>query len=293
MKHAFEYLRPGSVGEAIAMKTQYLDRACYWAGGTDLMLLWRRGEIDIDYCIDLTRLSELAGIEDKGSEVTIGAMASLDALDQSAEMNTLMDVLGYTARLMCTKQTRTIGTVGGNLCNASPGADLSPLFVALDSRAVIAGVTGHREVPMEDFFTGVNQTALVEGELLYQIIVPIPSERREASYKRVARTFVDIALVSASVSITEDNGAISDSRIVLGSVAPVPIRVPEAERLLVGQPRASISETLLDDVDALAKEAARPISDVRAGAAYRRNMCGVLARRALEDSLQRMNGAAR
>ena len=293
MRRPFNYLRPHTVGEAIAMKAEHGDRACYWAGGTDLMLQWRSSEVDVDYCIDLTWVPDLGGIENGDGEVRIGAMASLDALDQAADMNRLMDVLGYTARLMCTKQTRTIGTVGGNMCNASPGADLSPLFVALDASAVILGAGGRREVPMEKFFAGVNRTILQGEELLYRIVVPVPEDRREASYKRVARTVVDIALVSAAVSVTETGGRVSDARIALGSVAPVPIRVPEAERLLIGCELAAIDEDTLAVAGSCAAGAAKPISDVRAGAQYRRQMCAVLTRRALADTLTRLDGAER
>ena len=273
------------------MKVEHGDRACYWAGGTDLMLQWRAGEVDVDHCIDLTWVPDLGGIENRGHEVRIGAMASLDDLDNAAEMNPLMDVLGYTARLMCTKQTRTIGTVGGNMCNASPGADLSPLFVALSASAVIWGAGGVRTLPMEDFFTGVNRTDLRGEELLYCIVVPVPEERREASYKRVARTVVDIALVSAAVSVTETDGRVSDTRIALGSVAPVPFRVSEAERTLVGCELAAIDEEILSAAGSLAATSAQPISDVRAGAEYRRKMCAVLTRRALGDAVNRLNGA--
>ena len=144
---------------------------------------------------------------------------------------------------------------------------------------------------MEDFFTGVNRTVLRGEELLYRINVPVPDERREASYKRVARTVVDIALVSAAVSVTESEGRISDTRVSLGSVAPVPIRAPEAERMLTGCEPSGIGEDTLARAGQAAAAAAAPISDVRAGADYRRKMCAVLTRRALTDSLDRLNGA--
>ena len=290
MKYPFDYLRPSTAEEAVAMKAEHADRACYWAGGTDLMLQWRAGEVDVDYCIDLTRVSELDFIKSGVGAVRIGAMASLDDLDHAASMNALMAVLGYTARLMCTKQTRTIGTVGGNMCNASPGADLSPLFVALDARATILGSNRKRVVEMEKFFTGVNQTVLSGNEMLYEISVPIPAEQREASYRRVARTVVDIALVSAAVSVTVAAGKVVGSRISLGSVATVPIRAPEAEQLLEGSELKALDVETLTRAGELAANAAKPISDVRAGAEYRRKMCAVLTRRALEDSIGKLNG---
>ena len=286
----FDYLRPDSIDAAIAMKSRHGERARYWAGGTDLMLQWRRGEVMIDHCIDLTHLTGLGGIEELPGEIRIGAMATLDDLDRAASMHPVMEALADTARLMCTKQTRTLATVGGNMCNASPGADLSPLFVALESRCLIEGPNGRREMSMEDFLTGVNRTALGAEELLSAIVVPVPQARREACYRRVARTVVDIALVSAAVSLTADAGTITGARIALGSVAPVPVRVTEGERVLAGRSLDDIDASHLKEAAGHASSVARPISDVRAGADYRTRMCPVLVRRALADALKRLGG---
>ena len=288
MTKPFEYLRPSTSVEAIALKAKYKDRARYWAGGTDLMLQWRAGEVDIDYCIDLTFVPTLNYIENERDGVRIGAMTSLDALDNAASLNQLMKVIGYTARLMCTKQTRTISTVGGNMCNASPGADLSPLFVALDSEATIMGSDGSRTVLMENFFQGVNETILKDEELLVEIRVPVPDHPREACYKRVARTFVDIALISSAVSISSDNGVVTDARISLGSVAPVPIRSRAAEQKLIGSILSEIDDDILEEIGQLAATDASPISDIRAGKEYRLDMCTVLTRRSLEESVRNL-----
>ena len=288
MTKPFEYLRPSTSEEAIALKAKYKDRARYWAGGTDLMLQWRAGEVDIDYCIDLTFVPTLNYIENERDSVRIGAMTSLDALDNAASLNQLMEVIGYTARLMCTKQTRTISTVGGNMCNASPGADLSPLFVALDSEATIMGSDGSRTVLMENFFQGVNETILKDEELLVEIRVPVPDHPREACYKRVARTFVDIALISSAVSISSDNGVVTDARISLGSVAPVPIRSRAAEQKLIGSILSEIDDDILEEIGQLAATDASPISDIRAGKEYRLDMCTVLTRRSLEESVRNL-----
>ena len=288
MTKPFEYLRPSTSEEAIALKAKYKDRARYWAGGTDLMLQWRAGEVDIDYCIDLTFVPTLNYIENERDGVRIGAMTSLDALDNAASLNQLMEVIGYTARLMCTKQTRTISTVGGNMCNASPGADLSPLFVALDSEATIMGSDGSRTVLMENFFQGVNETILKDEELLVEIRVPVPDHPREACYKRVARTFVDIALIRSAVSISSDNGVVTDARISLGSVAPVPIRSRAAEQKLIGSILSEIDDDILEEIGQLAATDASPISDIRAGKEYRLDMCTVLTRRSLEESVRNL-----
>ena len=290
MIRQFDYMRPDSIDAAITMKVRHGEHARYWAGGTDLMLQWRRGEVVIDHCIDLTHLAGLDGIEALPGEIRIGAMATLDDLDLASSMHPVMEALGDTARLMCTKQTRTLATVGGNMCNASPGADLSPLFVALEARCLIQGSNGRREVSMEDFLTGVNRTDLGAEELLCAIVVPIPQARREASYRRVARTVVDIALVSAAVSLTTDGGTVTDARIALGSVAPVPVRVTEGEMVLAGRSLDDIDAACLEEAAGHAANVARPISDVRAGAGYRTRMCPVLVRRALTDALGRLGG---
>ncbi len=274
------------------MKAQYGSKARCWAGGTDLILLWQRGQVDLEYCLDLTFLPELRYIEPKKNEVRIGAMATLDDLDRASDINPLMAVLGATARLMNSPQTRTLATVGGNLCHASPSADLSPLFVALDSEAKILSASGERTVPMERFFQGVNKTALKDDEILVEIKVPLPSSRREASYRRVARTVVDIALVSSSVSLTaDDGGALTDARIVLGAVAPVPIRCKAAEKVLAGANTAELDGGLAEKAGRLSAKDSKPISDVRASKEYRREMCSVLTRRAIEESVRKLGGS--
>ena len=191
---------------------------------------------------------------------------------------------------MCTPQSRTIATVGGNLCNASPAADLSPAFVAVNAEAKIFGPSGERCVRMEDFFTGVNATALDDGELLAEIAIPLPDGRIDASYKRIDRTVVDIALVNASASVTVDgSNEITDTRIALGAVAPIILRSPEA--MLIGADISQMDGAILEQAGTRASAVAKPISDVRASAAYRKEMVKVMVRRALEDSIHKLGGA--
>jgi CO/xanthine dehydrogenase FAD-binding subunit len=292
MRKPFQYLRPTTLREALEMKAQHGLKAKCWAGGTDLVLMWRRNEANPEYCLDLTFLPELRYIEPGKNEVRIGAMATLDDLDRASGLNSLMAVLGATARLMNTPQTRTLATVGGNLCNASPAADLSPPFVALDSEAKVLSASGERTVAMEEFFLGVNKTALKDDEILVEIKVPVPSLRREVTYQRVARTVVDIALVCSSVSLTMgEDGALTDARIVLGSVAPAPIRCKEAEKVLIGANAAKLDGGLVERAGQLAAKESKPISDVRASKEYRREMCSVLTRRVIDESVRKLGEA--
>ncbi|MBW2691210.1 MAG: xanthine dehydrogenase family protein subunit M [Deltaproteobacteria bacterium] len=284
MRAAFTYLRPRSPQEAVEFKSRYGDRARFWAGGTDMVLLWEAGAVTLDYCIDLTFLEDFGEIDQDSHGLRIGSLVTLDALVSASHRSPTLRALGETARLMCTPQTRTIATIGGNLCHASPSADLPPLLIAMDARVQLLGTSGERALSVEDFLLGVNQTAIADDEMLTAIEIPVPSERREASYRRIARTVVDIALVSSSASITASEvGVIDAARVVLGSVGTTPIRSRAAEQALVGQNLEDLDKSLLGEVGRLAAADSRPISDVRAGEAYRKQMCNVLTRRAIED----------
>ncbi len=292
MKASFEYLRPSTLSEAVRLKEEYGPPARWWAGGTDMVLLWQRGLIELDYCIDLTFLRELDYIEVDESSIRIGAMASLAALERSQSRHHLLEMLSDVTKLMCTPQTRTIATVGGNICNASPAADLTPAFIALNAEAKILGASGERRVPIEKFFLGVNKTDLADAEILVEISIPLPEDRIDAAYRRIDRTVVDIALVNASASVRVDgSNRIEDARIALGAVAPVVIRSPRAEAVVEGVDIANFDGMLLHEAGECAAADAKPISDVRASAPYRHEMIKVMVRRALADSIRKLGGA--
>ena len=276
------------------MKADLGATAMYWAGGTDMVLQWMRSEHSPEHCIDITCLDRMRGIEVEAGSIRIGAMATLDDLDRSAGRHRLLGTLSGITRLMCTPQTRTIATVGGNLCNASPAADLSPAFVAMDAEVVLAGSGGRRTLPMEKFFLGVNRTALVGGELLEEIRIPLEGGLNIfASYRRIDRTVVDIALVNASSCLaTDSGGVIRRCGIALGAVAPVILRVPDAEDLLVGTATRTLGDDhhLLRRIEEMSAAAAKPISDVRASADYRRDMVRVMVRRTLQDCARQPEG---
>ncbi len=293
MTRSFEYLRPTTVEEAVEMKATHGASAKYWAGGTDMMLLWNRRQTDFDYCIDLTYTPALRYVDLDGETLRIGAMATLDDIDLNSNLHPLASALGETARMMCTKQTRTIATVGGNLCHASPSADLTPPLVAMGAVAKMYGPGGERSVPLEEFHLGVNVTALTDSEILTEIFVPDIDGKIAASYTRVARTVVDIALVSSAVCLRLDgDGKISRAGVALGAVAPSVLRVTDAEDMLVGQTLARAANGLADEAGKFASSAARAISDIRASKQYRSDMTAVLTRRAIRRCVDILEGPA-
>jgi CO/xanthine dehydrogenase FAD-binding subunit len=174
---------------------------------------------------------------------------------------------------------RHLATVGGNLCNASPAADLSPVLLALDAEVGIAGAAGERRLPLGQFFRGPGQTALAAGELLAWVEIPRKHAGWAARYERLdVRRAMDIAIVGVALALRLDGSRVTEARLALGAVAPTPLRIPEAEAALTaGGPGPAAIERAAE----LAMAAARPIGDVRATAEYRRDMVGALVRRAL------------
>ena len=292
MSSTFEYLRPESIDQAVEMKAKHGDQARYWAGGTDMVLLWQRRAVNFNYCIDLTYIPELRFVELDGDSLRIGAMATLDDIDLSSSLNSVTQTLGYTVRLMCTKQTRTIATVGGNMCHASPSADLTPPLVAMGAMVNIQGSGGSRVVSLADFHLGVNKTVLEADEVVTEFVIPDSSKNVATSYKRVARTVVDIALVSSAVCLrSEDDGTIYDAGIALGAVAPTAIRAREAEKILVGSTLKEAANGLAAKAGKSASLAAKAISDIRASQEYRTEMISVLTERAIQQCIQSLEGS--
>ena len=282
MANNFEYLRPTTMGEAVDMKSSHGARAQFWAGGTDMMLQWKAGITDFDYCIDLTYVPDLDQIALDGDQLRIVAMATLDDLDLQSGLHPLTEALGETARMMCTKQTRTLATIGGNLCNASPSADLSPPLAAMGAQARILGPDGERTIPLTEFFTGVRKTALADGEMLTEIVVPDVGGDVAASYNRVARTVVDIALVSSAAFIKLDSsGKITKAGVALGAVAPTVVRVNKAEDLLIGCSLKEAANGVANKAGEHAIATANAITDIRASKEYRTDMTSVLTQRAI------------
>ena len=290
----FDYLRPATPAEAASCKADLGAGAVFWAGGTDIGLAWRRGLVKPTHCIDLTGITGFDSVTKQGDEVRIGALTTLHRLERSGDVHRYLATLAAVAKLMNTPQTRTLATVGGNLCNASPAADLLPPLVAMGAEVHLQAAAGIRTLPVSDFVVGPGRTALEPGEMVTEIGLPLPDRPCAAAYHRIDRTVVDIALVSAStVLVVDHDEVVSDARIALGAVAPSILRVPDAEALLTGARLADLDSTTLGSAGRLAAEQARPISDVRTSAEYRRKMVAVMVRRALEDTIEQLRGSLR
>jgi len=291
MRSDFDYHRPDSVADAVRMKCELGSESCFWAGGTDLVLQWKSEKIKPLHCIDVTAIDGLGYINSENNMLRIGGLTSLAELERADRRDPYLKTLADVARLMCTVQTRTIATIGGNLCNASPAGDLIPTLIAMGAYLKVVGETGSRELPLEQLMLNPGKTSLQHSELVTEVCIPLPAQARASSYRRIDRTVVDIALVSAAGAITLDsNDEVDDVTIAMGAVAPTVIRSARAEAMVKGVALAAIDDDFMQRVGDAAAKDATPITDVRASADYRSAMIKVLVRRVLEDISRSLSG---
>ena len=286
----FDLAIPDSVEACLAALADQGREPRVVAGGTDLLPQLKNALIRPRLVVDLSGVPELKRLEAGAGELRVGAAVSARALELAPEVQTSYQALAESAALVGSVQVRTLATLGGNVCNAAPSADMAPPLLALDAEAVIAGPKGQRRVPMAEFFVGVRRTVVDPDELLVELVVPAPGPRSGGSYLRhTPRRELDIAVVGVASQLTLSDGVCSKARIALGAVAPTPLRAREAEAALEGQ---EVTPALIERAAELAVEAARPISDQRGSAEFRRHLVRVLTRRTLTAALERaQNGA--
>ncbi len=282
----FEYLEPATIEEAVSLLTKYNGRAKVIAGGTDLLVQMRQKVIRPDYVVDIINIPGLDYINyDKEKGLRIGALTTIRSLEKSAELCQRYTVISQASSQLGSVAIRNMGTLGGNLCNAAPSAETAPALIGLSAKARIVGPDGERVVPLEDFFTGPGTTVLKTAELLVEIQVPVLPPRTKGVYlKHAIRGAIDLAIVGVAIIITlePETKVCEDIKVVLGAVAPTPMRAKKTEELIRGK---RIDDTLINESAESASTEAHPISDVRASAWYRTEMVKVLTRRVLRETI--------
>ena len=283
------YHAPASLDEAIALLAELGNDAGVVAGGTDLVVAARGGRRQLPTAlVAIHRLSELATIE--GSPfggLALGALVTHADLERSDLVRRRWTALADAAALVGSPATRHVGTLGGNLCNASPAMESGAPLLVYDASVELRSASGTRGLPLADFLLGPARTALAPGELLTGVTVPPqPAGRVGSAYLRLDyRASMEIAVVGAAVLVALDaDGRCTEARIALTAVAPTVVRAADAETALRGQ--LPTTERVAAAA-ARAVEVARPIDDVRATARYRTAMVPVIVRRAIEAALKR------
>ncbi len=275
--------RPTTIPEALRLVRRGGRRARFVAGATDVLV---QADPSIRILVDVTRLG-LDYIKRQRKGWAIGAATPMASLERSKEIQRLADgILARAAATCGSVQNRNMATLGGNLANASPAADTAPPLLVLDAEVVMAGSKGRRRLPLRQFFRGVRKTAL-NGALLAEVFIPtLPRGRTAWSFHKLTRLASDISVVSAAVGLgLNSKGHCQWARIAVGAVAPTPLRLVEVERLLQGK---RLDRALVDEACEHVRQRVRPITDVRSTASYRREMSGVLVRRALLECAERM-----
>ncbi len=282
----FNYLAPKTIGQALSLLAEHKGKARLLAGGTDLVPQLKRRETAIpDYVIDLKGIAELKKtVYDEAKGLTIGALATISAIEESGDVRRHFPILAQAASLMASPQVRNRGTFVGNICNAAASADSAPSLLVLDTTVQIKGPNGERTLPLATFFTGPGATALQADEIVTAMYVPRQAPGTRGVYLKLSpRHSMDLAVVGVAASGTCDNGICREIRIGLGAVAPTPIRAVGAEAVLAGR---NITAELIEKAAQSAMNECSPRKDShRASPEYRRDMVYVMTRRAINQVL--------
>lgn len=274
---AFEHYAPDSIEELLEM-LKSKPNVKLIAGGTDLLLQMKQGTARPETVISLKNVEELRGFSVSKNGYRLGAGMTLRGITRSNELTQNFPGLVYAAGVVASEQIRTLATLGGNICNASPSADMVPPLIALDAVVQLVSNQGQRDLSLSDFFKGPGESVLKSGEIMHSIFLPQPSGNMIYS-KHAPRKFMDLAVVGVAVRLAKKNGKINEARVALGAVGPVPFRAEKTEALLAGQ---TLTTELMLEAGEMAAGECVPIDDIRGSAWYRKRMVKVHVRRNLE-----------
>jgi carbon-monoxide dehydrogenase medium subunit len=282
------YEAPRSVADAVRL-IHADPNARVLAGGTDLLIQFHAGVRQPSAFIDVKYIPELMTIRERDDGVRIGASVAAATICEHPALNRFWPGLVEATRLIGSTQIQGRASLGGNQCNASPAADSTCALIVNRARCVIAGPSGERSVAVEDFCTAPGRTVLERGEILVAIDVPRPPAGTADAYLRlIPRSEMDIAIAGAAVSVALDaSGICTAARVAVGAVAPTALLVPAAAAALVG---SRLDDDALGRAAEAAKAVARPINDKRGTIAYRRQVVGVLVKRAAAKAAERARG---
>lgn len=277
-----EMYQPTSLQEASRLLKENGPGGRFLAGGTDLVIAMKEKGLVARYIVDLKRIPGLTGIrENTDGRITIGALTTMREIETSPLLRRKYPFLAQSAAEVGSIQIRHRATIGGNMANATPSADVAPSLIALNATAKIVGADGERTVALEKFFRGPGQSVMTADEILTEITIPKTPSRLVGEYIKFSpREMMDLAYVGVAVAYAcgGSERRCEGVRIVLGAVAPTPIRARAAEAAVEGQ---VLTEALAEKAGEIAAEESKPISDVRSSADYRRAMVGAMTKRAL------------
>ncbi len=282
---AFGYVMAKDIGHAVALLGEHGAKAKILAGGTDLLVELKHAVHNPEIIVDVSRLRELKEIAIRDDGLHIGALATHGDIMGSPVIRDMFPALVEAAHSIGAVQTRNLGTLGGNLITCVPSMDSGPTLIALEASVTVANAAGRRSMPLPELFVGPRKTSLKPGDLLVDIVIPKENRGKPAAFEKFGlRKGQALALVNVAAAFFIDKGNFRNPCIALGAVAPVVIRAPKAEAYLAGR---KISAEAMAEAGRIAATEAKPITDFRASAEYRRDLVAVLVKRALTKALTR------
>lgn len=275
---AFDYSEPTSLRETISLISNLGQQAQVIAGGTDLLVQMKMERLSPTHLVSLNAIPGLGEITVTKEGLRLGALTSIRSIGTSELIETYFPALTEACASFSNTQIQLMGTVGGNLCNASPASDTAPPLITYCAEVHIQGPDGERNLPLEEFFRGPGSSALDRGELLTAVFIPWPKAGTGSAFMKVSRVAADIAKVNGSVVLVRKDARLVDCRMAFGSVAPTPLRAQKAEAQLADMP---FTPELATSAARSAAEAMEPIDDMRSSAWYRKEIVRVLVYEAL------------
>ena len=282
---SFEYLRPKTVPEAVAMLQQHGDEAKILSGGQSLIPMMKLRLARPGFLIDINRISGLSYVKEEGGYLKIGGLTREAELEASPLVHSKYPILLDTAHVIADPQVRNMATVGGNLAHGDPANDHPATMVALGAQVIATGLKGERVIPIEDFFVSLFTTALQHEEILTEIRIPVPPARSGGAYFKLERKVGDFATAAVAAQLTlDDKGTCQKVGIGLTNVGPTPVKARKAEEFLRGK---KLDEANIKQAAQLAADQSAPSPDLRGPVEYKKGLVKELAKRALTRALGR------
>ena len=283
---SFEYLRPNTIPEAIAMLQQHGDAAKILSGGQSLIPMMKLRLARPAILIDINRISGLSHIKEEGGYLKIGGLTREAELEVSPLVRSKYPILADTTHVIADPQVRNLATVGGNLAHGDPANDHPATMIALGAQVVANGPKGERVIPIDNFFVSLFTTALKPDEILTEIRVPVPPPRSAGAYLKLERKVGDFATAAVAVQVTlDENGACQKVGMGLTNVGATPIKAGKAEDFLRGK---KLDDAAIAQAAQLAADEAEPSADLRGPVEYKKGLVKELAKRALRLTRERV-----
>jgi len=274
----FQYHQPETVEEATKLLAS-LDNCKIIVGGTDLIPKMKQRLLEPEHLVNLKKIPKLVGIKETEKGIWIGAATKLRAIERSDLVKEKIPLQYLATKTIGSVQIRNMGTLGGNVCNASPAADGALGLITQDATVHIAGSKGKRDIPITDFFKGPGATILAKDELVTGFTVPVMGDDTGYHFISIGRMALDISTISLAVTITKNDGKVVKARVGLGSVAPTPLRLPKVEAYLKGK---DLTDDVITEAAVMVSMGIKPITDIRATAEYRKEAAKGMAMEAIK-----------